>query len=170
MDTRDSCYEVGEKLETLKRVVLQHWENRVRAVIATSRNESSIILVDHMPQIIDQLVSLFKKGEIDEIELGKAHGFYRALITNYSLPDLLTEFSLLRESLIDYLYPMGDVQCAKIVHKYVDILSKHSVVEFTNSLLMRDQLERKHVPSEVEEIKKNPVISENHIRSFHSDL
>ncbi len=158
MSGNTTCIETGESLSKLKKVILSHWEEQVRKVITNSKHEPSIILSDHIPELLDQLICILRDGEINEIELGKSHGFQRAMLTRYSVADLLTEFSLLRETLIDYLYPMGDQQCAKIVHKFIDILSKHSTIEFINDMLMKQSFNRQQLGSEVNEIKNNPII------------
>lgn len=162
MVMKTMCAETGQSFENLKRIILSHWEDLVREVIERSRHEQSVILHDHIPEILDQLILILLKGEVDEVELGKSHGFHRALLTNFSLPDLMTEFSLLREAIIDYLYPMGDVRCSKLVHKYIDILSKHSVIEFLNDQTLKYGLSRTAVGSEIKEIKNNPVIDTRH--------
>lgn len=158
MNRNTNCHETGEALFKLKKVVLNRWEELVREVIAKSKHEPSIILMNHIPDLIDQLINILRSGEVNETELGKSHGFQRAMLTSYSVADLLTEFSLLRETLIDYLYPMGNVDCAKLVHKFIDILSKHSTIEFFNDVSMRQSIRRQELGSEVREIKANPII------------
>lgn len=158
MSGNTNCLETGESLYTLQKVILSHWEDLVREVIANAKHEPSIILMDHIPDLIEQLISILREGEVHEMEFGKSHGFQRAMLTNYSVADLLTEFSLLRETLIDYLYPMGDKDCAKLVHKFIDILSKHSTIEFINDMSMKQSLHRQELGSESREMKNNPVI------------
>lgn len=158
MSGNTTCIETGESLLKLKKVILTHWEELIREVISNSKHEPSIILQDHIPELLDQLISILRDGEINEAELGKSHGFQRAMLTRYSVADLLTEFSLLRETLIDNLYPVGDKQCSKIVHKFIDILCKHSTIEFINDMSMKQSLHRQKLGSEVKEIKDNPII------------
>lgn len=158
MSESTNCIETGETLFKLKKVILSHWEDLVREVILSSKHEPSIILLDHVPDLIDQLISILRSGEVQEMEFGKSHGFQRAMLTNYSVADLLTEFSLLRETLIVYLYPMGSMDCAKLVHKYIDILSKHSTIEFIHDISMKKSLYRQELGSEAKEIINNPII------------
>lgn len=158
MNRNTNCHETGEALFKLKKVVLNHWEDLVREVVANSKHQPSIILRNHIPDLIDQLINILRHGEVDENELGKSHGFQRAMLTNYSVADLITEFSLLRETLIDYLYPMGNIDCTKLVHKFIDILCKHSTIEFFNDVSMRQSIQRQELGSENREIKANPII------------
>ena len=152
------CYETGHSLSILKNVILHEWEMLVREVISSSQHESSIILQDHIPEILDQLEKILKEGKLDERELGKHHGYYRSTLTKFSVSDLLTEYSLLREVLVIYLYPMGDLGCSKLIHKFLDILSKHSTIEFINDQLLHRSLTIEQMGDEVKEISSNPVI------------
>jgi hypothetical protein len=152
------CFEAGKSLSTLRNVILMEWEMLVRNVIASSQHESTLILLDHIPKIIEQLEGILKAGVVDEVELGKNHGYYRSTMTDFSLTDIITEYSLLREVLVEYLYPMGDVRCAKLIHKFVDILLKHSAIEFVNSQIMHRSLTIESLGSETNEIHSNPII------------
>lgn len=154
----ESCSQGEQSLCTLKKVILSEWETLVRNIITASRHESKLILLDHVPRILDQLALIMEEGKVDEIELGKSHGFYRLTMTEFTLADILTEYSLLREVLIEYLYPLGDVRCAKLVHKYIDILLKHSTVEYVNSQVIHRSLTIAPLENEAKEIVENPII------------
>lgn len=158
----DACSQTGKSLSTLKNVILLEWETLVRGVISSSRHESSIIILDHVPDILDQLEGILNAGQLDEIELGKHHGYHRSRMTDFSLSDILTEYSLLREVLITYLYPLGDIDCAKTIHKFIDILLKHSAVEYVNAELLHRSLTMDRIGNEVHEMKSNPIIPIRH--------
>lgn len=155
---KEICLEAGKSLSTLKNVILLEWEGLVRNVIASTQHESSVIIIDHMPAILDQLEKILIAGILDESELGKHHGYHRAVMTDFNLGDLLMEYSLLREVLINYLYPIGDLSCAKLIHKFLDILCKHSAIEFINSQILHRSLTLEPSGDEVRELKDNPVI------------
>lgn len=150
--------ETGQSLTTLKRVILIEWETLLRKVIDSSQHETTIILMDHIPEILDQLINILKTGTVDEKELGKNHGYYRWILSNYSLADVMTEYSFLREVLIHNLYPMGSMECSKLIHKFLDILAKHSVVEYFNNQAIRQSRYVEPIGDEVQEILENPVI------------
>lgn len=147
-----------QSLSVLKNVILSEWETLVRNVISASTHESKLILLDHMPKILDQLILILEEGKVDEAEFGKSHGFYRLTMTDFSLSDVMTEYSLLREVLIGYLYPLGDIQCAKLVHKFLDILQKHSVVEYVNGQIIHRSISLTPLDNEAKEIVENPII------------
>lgn len=153
------CFETGESLRILKEVIIDHWEHLVRDVIGESKHEPPLILKDYVPELLEQLITILKKGKIDEAtEIGQAHGLHRAMMTRYTFEDLLTEFSLLRETIIDYIYPMGSIKCSKLVHKYIDILLKHSSIKYLSEHSMSRQSLALSQGNEIREIKANPVI------------
>lgn len=155
----DSSYqETGKSLAILKEVILLDWETLLRKVVDSSEHESTIILLDHIPDILNQLEIILKEGRVDERELGKHHGYYRSLMSKYSVADVLTEYSLLREVLIHHLYPMGGINCTKLVHKFLDILAKYSVTEYLKSQETLRSLPAERLGSETKEILENPII------------
>lgn len=158
MNAPNSCFETGNSLSTLKNVIILEWEKLVREVVSASRHEPSIILHDHVPELLDQLANILQTGIVDEVEIGKSHGYYRSTLTHFSVEDIFTEYSLLREILVLYLYPMGDLNCARVIHKFIDILTKHAVMEFINDQLVHRVLPTDQLGSEVSEIKNNPII------------
>lgn len=153
------CHDIGSSLELLKDVILDHWEGLVKESITKAADQDTIILKDHMPEIIDQLIYILKEKSMEELELGKSHGFHRLILTNFSIQDILKEFSLFRETIIDYLYPMGAIDCSKLVHKYIDIVQKNSIAEFLNDLPIASRVEKNYYGSELQELKSNPVIT-----------
>lgn len=150
--------DTSKSLSILKNVILHEWEVLLREKISKSQHESSVILQDHVPHMIDQLITLLNEGRMEEEDIGKIHGSFRANLTDFSIADLMTEYSLLREVLITYLYPMGDQNSAMIIHKYIDILAKHSVCEFVEERNVHHVLPADIIVSEPEVLRRNPVI------------
>ena len=87
-----------------------------------------------MPKILENLCSTLNGKEQDDSKEAKAHGFQRAILTQFTIEDLLNEYALLRETLINYIYPIGDLDCVKFIHRYIDSLTKYSVIEFIQHL------------------------------------
>lgn len=158
MKVNPRCSEVASSFKKLKTLVLSEWESQVRDSIKRSTHEDSIILLDHMGEIVDGIISILESGEFDEVEYGKAHGFQRAIMTNFSIGDLLEEYSLLRVVIIEYFYPMGDLKCARMVHRYLDILCKHAVLEFLKVSTISAELIQDSEGSEIQEFKSDPAI------------
>lgn len=158
MTNRTAFFETGQSLDTLKSVIMLEWEKLVREVIISSKGEPSIILEDHIPVLLDQLSGILRTGDVDELEIGKSHGYFTSTMTKFSVADILTEYSLLREILITYLYPIGEPGCAKVIHKFLDILMKHAVVEYMNNESVHRSLPQEKMDNEISEIKNNPII------------
>lgn len=119
-------------ITTLGNVILTSWENRLRQYLGPDNQESELILKDHMPEILMKL-KLYLEGKNvvqDALELGKAHGLQRALLTNFNLIDLMKEYSILREVLIFNLYPIGNMKGATKLHRFLDDLLIQAAKEF----------------------------------------
>lgn len=130
MEHNESFIELADRILTLDKVILSQWEKLVRDSLDFRKKESHIILQDHMPEILKNLALALKRGLRDDMQLARAHGFQRAILTKYTIDDLMMEYAIFRETLIIYLYPIGDLECVKFMHWYLDCLSRHSVLEF----------------------------------------
>lgn len=119
-------------LETLGNVIMTSWETRLKNTLDPSKLEPEPILKDHMPDILMNLRHYLQDetAEQDSEFLGNAHGFQRAILTNFNLVDLMKEYSILREVLIFNLYPIGNMKGAMKLHRYLDLLLINSTQEF----------------------------------------
>ncbi|MFN8792573.1 MAG: sensor histidine kinase [Bdellovibrionales bacterium] len=89
--------------------IKQAWEKKVRLSIPSSEGKTSLVLRNTLGVFLEELISILKQDQSqpdDQIYLGmsKAHGAERASFTGYFLPQLLKEFSLLREVLNETLH------------------------------------------------------------------
>lgn len=142
MKNEKKCKEISQTLAKLKEVILDHWENQVRKNISDTFHADHILLKDHFSELLDQLIVSLERNELSEIDYARAHGFQRAIMTNYSFPDVLREYSILRMCLIDYLYPMGDIECSKFVHAFLDKAALYSISEFLRDITFKKQFEK----------------------------
>lgn len=134
MRSQNAFYELADKLESLDKLILSMWEQSVRDNLEHDKKESKVILLNHMPEILKSLSHTLRSGIRNDMELARAHGFQRAILTKYTIDDILSEYAIFRETLITYVYPIGDLECVKFVHWYIDCLAKHSVLEFIQHL------------------------------------
>lgn len=154
----EECKQVGHSLRNLKEVMIDHWEREVRKTLVHSKMEESPVLRNHISEILDNLSHLLIDGELDDIEMGKAHGFQRAVLTKFTVQEIMMEFALLRSTIIDFLYPFGDRDCAKLVHNYIDIITKYSVAEFLYDLTLLQRVKREEPGNEIHELRSSPYI------------
>jgi hypothetical protein len=140
MTEQNSFLELSEKLENLDKIILSQWEKLVLKSLDNHKKENKIILQDHMPEIIHSLSETLKVGSGNNMDMARAHGFQRALLTSFTIEDLLNEYSIFRETLITYVYPIGDLECVKFVHRYIDNLAQASVIEFIHNIQLSSRL------------------------------
>lgn len=145
MTNENTFSESRLSLDTLKFVIILEWEKLVRDAMKSSNSEPSILLQDHIPELLDQLSHILRTGVWDDREVKKNHRYLTSPMTNFTVADILTEYSLLREILITYLYPLGEIDCAKVIHRFLDALMRNAVTEFLTE-------------TEVSEMKNHPMI------------
>lgn len=158
MKAENDFQDLADKLDKLKLTIVKDWEELVRENLPGADQIDGITLQDHIPDMLTHLVLLLKGEDLSEMELGKAHGFQRAVLTKISIKNVLDEFSFLRIVLIDHLYPMGGEATTKFVHKFIDVLVRNSVLQFINTLRYSSRLENHSVLSVTKEIKDDPSI------------
>ncbi len=142
MKRESKCSEISQTLKLLKEVILDHWENQVRKNISVTFQTDPTLLKDHFSEILDQLIICLERNEILELDYARAHGFQRAIMTNFTFQDVLQEYSILRMCIIDYLYPMGDIECSKLVHTFLDRASQYSISEYLRDITFKRQFDK----------------------------
>src|SRR5689334_16077530 len=94
--------------------ILRQWEARVRSVVPAARHESRPVLLNSIPKFLKELVkSLARPGNPDPArrKAPAEHAKQRAGIPEYSLDQVIQEYSLLRATILDVLWPVerGDL-------------------------------------------------------------
>lgn len=105
MKTTNASTNLYKILRDEKDVIISLWKERVKVILDVASEQSNLILIDHLPEIILNLSDILENnstGESNskEIErkavLARAHGSQRANQTNYSLREVMTEYVVLR--------------------------------------------------------------------------
>ena len=140
MKTSDCCMQFCNIIRLEKKEIISDWIALIKTVIVEAKEQSRPVLVDHIPQILDNLSDLLEveaqgedhKKEIKKEELGKAHGRQRAELTEYSLEEVLVEYSVLRKVIINRIHKceMQDLTAIQLIHKYLDDGMHNAVIEF----------------------------------------
>ncbi|HEY0483770.1 MAG TPA: PAS domain-containing sensor histidine kinase [Kofleriaceae bacterium] len=114
MPVADASSQVaGARLRAGKQRILALWEQRVREQLAEARCEDRPTLLDSMPEVIDRLSEILEGAPAprtlrdDEITLARRHGEQRAALPEYSLPQVITEYHLLRTTILEILDEEG---------------------------------------------------------------
>lgn len=141
MKTKVSCLGFCKILRDNKVEIIELWKERIKKVLDVANDQSTLVLIDHLPQIISNLSDILESEGQDNVdinelkkknELGKAHGRQRAHETNYSLEEVLTEYIVLRSVIIEKLFSTDDkdLEATQIIHKYIDEGIQNAVLEF----------------------------------------
>ena len=125
-------------LSDLTDEIITNWEEKLRKNISRTHGKSSTLLIDHLPYILRNLTAVLenngkriKKQETDE--LNKKHGIQRASQTDFSLEEIMYEYALLRDVIIELMFKrsLPDLKTEQIIHQFIDECVQTTVLEFT---------------------------------------
>ena len=97
-----------------KRAILALWEQRVRRDVPRAHREGTRVLRNSLPRFLDEIARTLPLGKgVDPLQvkalIASEHGGTRALWEDYSLEQVLFEYSLLREVILEVLDTKGAV-------------------------------------------------------------
>src|SRR5687768_4229784 len=103
--------DTSQRLAELTPLILDRWEERVRRDLPGSRHQDAPLLRDHLPVVLLEIAQALSPaspdGQAAMIEVSQQHGNERAWQSDYSLDQVLREYSLLRSVVIDALESDG---------------------------------------------------------------
>lgn len=144
---KDNCLEAADLLRRSKSEILTNWEKRVRAEISAATNMPKLSLVNSLPVFLDQLVltlsNKYSRSQADiNAEVASKHGEERAVVTDYSIDQVLFEYQILREVLMIALQENDIVRfpATEIIHGFLDRGMRKATSAFA---LLRAQTESK---------------------------
>src|SRR4051794_3942016 len=105
---REQGTSASDRLLANKERILSLWEARLRNTVAAADREPSLILVNTLPAVLDQLAEAMspehpRKTATDGSTVGQEHGGERVRLTHFQLEDLITEYKILRQVLAEVL-------------------------------------------------------------------
>lgn len=113
------------------------WENRVREQILEAEGKSSLVLRNDLDIFLDQLCDLLEsEGLLPENfspnEMALHHGQQRTGFSGYLLPQLLKEFSILREVIFERLHLSGlfIYELQNFIGRAIDSVISSAATEF----------------------------------------
>ncbi len=111
----------------VKERIMVLFRDRVRARLPAARAEASPIIINTLPAFITRLAMALTPGnEIDFASeysnIALAHGNERAKLTGYSLADLVREYQILRQILIEVVPPEHPLSPHElgVIHRSID--------------------------------------------------
>jgi signal transduction histidine kinase len=139
-DVQTQTKHASEQLLTDKGKIKSFWEEKVRNDVQYAQNQTSIALLSSVDLFLDELVmaldhskTAFSNG-IHKQGMSKFYGEQRARFTGYFLPQLLKEFSILREVILEDLYQAKVLtfQVGAILNKTIDSAISAAATEFAS--------------------------------------
>ncbi|MGZ3782311.1 MAG: sensor histidine kinase [Pseudobdellovibrionaceae bacterium] len=124
----------SEFLSSNKQNIINKWETLVRKEVPEAEGKTSAVIVNSLAILINELVAELGRDQpspelISESAMSRIHGAERAELSGYNIPQLLKEFSLLREILIDELHThtLLTYEVHRLIDKAIDfVISKAS--------------------------------------------
>ncbi|MGZ3727299.1 MAG: sensor histidine kinase [Pseudobdellovibrio sp.] len=128
----------SKKLATDKEKIKATWEKKVRENVLVAGEQTSLALQNTLQIFLDELSdSLAQAAATSSYDVGKKgmsqrHGGARAKFAGYFLPQLLKEFSILREVLLEDLNnaDLLDYNVSSIINRSIDISISLAATEF----------------------------------------
>lgn len=137
-----------------KENILNTWIERIREDVAATRHTSRIVLRDHVPQLIDDIIHVmerFKDFDVVQEEMiyeaifenSIEHGRHRATTTGYSLGQILREYIIFDKVLTTYLIDnkVDSAEAAMVIKYSIENAMLYSGIAFNESIQeMRQKL------------------------------
>lgn len=133
--------------------ILENWENEARTQIAAAKSAESLVLRNHLVDFLDDLEKIIKlstKKDVSQemasiighdFKSSQAHGRVRASTPNYTIDQVIQEYALLRQVIINSLKSskVYDPLIGEILTKQTELGILNAATEFYNSLMALQQ-------------------------------
>ncbi|MEP0892423.1 HAMP domain-containing sensor histidine kinase [Leptolyngbya sp. FACHB-16] len=106
--------QASDRLKQNTQRIMRMWEERARDEVGASIHQNSLVLQNSLPQYLNQLVdelsnkiertsARIKADQLESTRIGKQHGHERAGFSDYSMPQLIFEYHILRQVIFQVL-------------------------------------------------------------------
>lgn len=137
-DSHNQFTKAAEHVRKCHTLIKKNWENKVREEIVNSNQQTSKSLINSLNVFLEDLANFIEQGyyiynPAKETGMSKEHGKFRASFSGYFLPQLLKEFSILREVLNSSLQSENllTYNVRFIIDKFLDESISLAATEFT---------------------------------------
>lgn len=112
----------------IKEKIMYIWEIRVREKVASAPSKTTPVLRSQLPELLENLFcSISPKTspfDVDETrEIGKQHGEQRATLLDYSFPQMLLEYRILRQVIFEVLEE-EEIRISAVRNVILDVLDE----------------------------------------------
>lgn len=120
--------------------ILERWTERVREQVPAARVQALPLLVNSLPELLERIAAAFESPEphrvleADAEEVARAHGRERANLPPYSLEQVILEYHLLREVLLEVLQESVPLRSAEreLVLDAIQLGVRHAAAAFSH--------------------------------------
>ena len=130
----------AERLRASKDALLRKWAERTCAEIPPARQHEPLALVDGLPAFVDQIVATLQSGRVEarrsvkEGQLAAEHGRDRAERRSWALGEVVREYQIFRQVLLEQLERDGDRALPRrdrdLILETIDIAVRNAAEEF----------------------------------------
>lgn len=144
MDSHLECHntvskKTSERLKHCKESVLKLFESRSRERVSAATDKDSITVRDELAKFIDELINALSNEQTDvsqgQNRIAVMHGQQRSGVEDYTLKQVIREYGILRDVLIDVLLETGSLSEIerKVIHRTIDSAIELAANEFSNA-------------------------------------
>jgi signal transduction histidine kinase len=143
----------AKRLDEKREDILQSWEEAVRVSFPAVRTESHPVLRNSMPEFVSELAEVLAGRAPTDAVLAAAtpreHAAQRAGIPAYSLRQVLQEYRLLRNCILDVLYRSGVIEWGEL-RALLDAIDL-AILEAASHFVELQERERTHLAAQLRE-------------------
>lgn len=134
-------------LRTEKENIISTWIEKIREDVAATRHTSRIVLRDHVPQLMDDIIDIMERFEDFDVvqeemiyehifENSIEHGRHRAATSGYSLGQILREYIIFDKVLSLYLieHKANSTEAAMVIKYSIQNAMLYSGIAFNESI------------------------------------
>lgn len=141
--------------------IMMAWEERVRVEIEAARTTGRTALRDHLPRFLSRLAQALDpklplKDACEETTICETHGKERADLLQYTIPQVLHEYSILRTFVFESLerdVPLTQTERDTVLKSF-DHAAREAAEAFMDERTEREREKRRHVEAERDRTKK----------------
>jgi hypothetical protein len=127
----------AKRLVDLIPAIMQRWDDRVRGEVSPAAEAAEMVLRDSLPQMLEVMAKVLgdktdPRTAARDLAYLTVHGKERADQTTYSLGELILEFHILQEVVLEALEPdhLLDTRDRGVIIQYVNEMVRVAAGEF----------------------------------------
>lgn len=164
-------------LRAQRELILEAWESRARAEIEAARVQNRTALRDHLPTFLERLAkALDPRSELenaaDGTDVCDTHGKERADLSGYTIPQVLHEYSILRQCVFETLETAAvlERQERETVLQSFDAAARDAAEAFHELRTEREREKRRRAEGKAERLAADSDVQKTFVATLTHDL